>query len=75
MESYPATPSRQSIPTPYMTASEVAELAEVSNQTVRNWHKAGVLNPAFTTSTGIHMYARDTVETFAAERAERKGGK
>jgi excisionase family DNA binding protein len=56
-----------------ITVSGAARILEVSEDTVRRLHAAGVL-PASRTPAGMRIFARGDVERVATERA-RSGGR
>ncbi len=51
-----------------LTVSQVANVLNVSAQTVREWSMTDVLCPDEVTSRGWRLYRRETVEKFMNER-------
>ena len=51
-----------------LSSGDVAHLAKVSPQTVRNWVDAGKLTPSKRTVRGERLFTRADVERFLEER-------
>ena len=56
-----------------MTTAEVARLLNVVPNTVRGYESAGLLS-ADRTATGVRIFRRHDVESFAKRRAEKLAG-
>ncbi len=51
---------------------DVARLAGVSGQTVRKWHKRGLIAPRFTTPNRTKLFAPEDVKHFLSARKQRQ---
>jgi DNA-binding transcriptional MerR regulator len=54
----------------FLTPSDVARLAGVDSDAVRNWDRMGRLQPVARTARGARLYDLHQVETFLARRAK-----
>jgi predicted site-specific integrase-resolvase len=59
----------------YLTTSTAARLAEISDDTLRAWTRAGRLRPAFVTASGVHVYGRTDLILCLVERALAPSGR
>ena len=57
--------------TDFITTSDAARIAKVSEDTIRAWERRGIL-PATKTPSGLRIFSRADVERLAANRAAPK---
>ena len=56
----------------YVSAKTVTKMLGVTAQTVRNWDRTGVLEPAYVKNNGYRYYTEDSILAFTQERKYKK---